>query len=99
MPDVFGLTRRTVESLDAQADAARYQMLAVYTTLVNNLVATAVQDAATEAQIDATQATDRKREQSRSRFSNINRTRAMPAAWIWRRKNRNSPRPRPPCRL
>lgn len=54
MPDVFGLTRRTVESAEAQADVARYQMLAVYTTLVNNLVATAVQEAATDAQIDAT---------------------------------------------
>ncbi len=54
MPDIFGLTRRTVESADAQTDAARYQMVAVYTTLVNNLVATAVQDASTKAQIDAT---------------------------------------------
>lgn len=55
MPDVFGLTRRTVESSEALADAARYQMLAVYTTLVNNLVATAVQEASTQAQIEATQ--------------------------------------------
>ena len=54
VPDVFGLTRRTVESYEAQADAARYQMLATYTTLVNNLVATAVEQAATQAQIDAT---------------------------------------------
>jgi NodT family efflux transporter outer membrane factor (OMF) lipoprotein len=53
-PDVFGLTRRTVESADAQTDAARYQMVAVYTTLVNNLVATVVQDASTLAQIEAT---------------------------------------------
>ena len=53
-PDVFGLTRRTVESSDAQTDAARYQMLATYTTLVNNVVATAVQEASTQAQIDAT---------------------------------------------
>jgi len=53
-PDVFGLTRRTVESAEAQADAARYQMLAVYTTLVDNLVATAVENASTEAQIEAT---------------------------------------------
>ena len=45
MPDVFGLTRRTVELAEAQADAARYQMLAAYTTLVNNVVATAVQEA------------------------------------------------------
>lgn len=54
MPDVFGLNRRTVESAEAQADAARYQMLAAYTTLINNVVANAVQEASTEAQIDAT---------------------------------------------
>ena len=48
MPDVFGLTRRTVESLDAQAQAARYQMIATYTTLVNNVVATAIQEASTQ---------------------------------------------------
>ncbi len=54
MPDVFGLTRRTVESYEAQADATRYQMLATYTTLVNNVVVTAVQEASTQAQIDAT---------------------------------------------
>jgi len=54
VPDVFGLTRRTVESYEAQADAARYQMLATYTTLVNNVVATAVEVASTQAQIDAT---------------------------------------------
>ena len=54
MPDVFGLTRRTVESAEAQADAARYQMLATYTTLVNNVVVAAVQEASTDAQIDAT---------------------------------------------
>jgi NodT family efflux transporter outer membrane factor (OMF) lipoprotein len=54
VPDVFGLTRRTVESYEAQADAARYQMLATYTTLINNLVATAIEDASTQAQIDAT---------------------------------------------
>ena len=54
MPDVFGLTRRTVESAEAQAEAARYQMLAAYTTLVNNVVVTAVQEASIQAQIDAT---------------------------------------------
>ncbi len=54
LPDVFGLTRRTVESAEAQAEAARYQMLAAYTTLVNNVVVTAVQEASLQAQIDAT---------------------------------------------
>ena len=54
MPDVFGLTRRTVESLDAQARAARYQMMATYNTLVNNVVVTAVQEASVRQQIEAT---------------------------------------------
>ncbi len=53
-PDIWGLNRRTVESFEAQADAARYQMLATYTTLVNNVIATAVEEAATRAQIDST---------------------------------------------
>jgi NodT family efflux transporter outer membrane factor (OMF) lipoprotein len=53
-PDIWGLTRRTVESFNAQAGAARYQMLAVYTTLVNNVIATAVEEAATRGQIDST---------------------------------------------
>ena len=54
MPDVFGLQRRTVESLDAQAQAARYQMIATYTTLVNNVVSTAIQEASVRKQIEAT---------------------------------------------
>lgn len=54
MPDVFGLQRRTVESLDAQARGARYQMMATYNTLVNNVVVTAIQEASTRQQIEAT---------------------------------------------
>lgn len=42
MPDVFGLNRRTVESLQAQEQEARYQMIAVFTTLTANVVVTAV---------------------------------------------------------
>ena len=53
-PDVFGLNRRTVESLAAQQQAARFQMIATYNTLTSNVVVTAVQEAATQAQIDAT---------------------------------------------
>jgi NodT family efflux transporter outer membrane factor (OMF) lipoprotein len=53
-PDIFGLTRRTVESLDAQAQGARYQMAATYNTLVNNVVVTVVQLAAAQLQIEAT---------------------------------------------
>jgi NodT family efflux transporter outer membrane factor (OMF) lipoprotein len=54
VPDVFGLNRRTVESLDAQAQEARFQMIATYTTLTSNVVVTAIQVAAVRMQIDAT---------------------------------------------
>jgi len=53
-PDVFGLNRRTVESLRAQEQATRFQMLATWTTLTSNVVVTAIQMASTQAQIDAT---------------------------------------------
>ena len=53
-PDVFGLNRRTVESLDAQARSARFQMIATYTTLTANVVVTALQQTSVQAQIDAT---------------------------------------------
>lgn len=53
-PDLFGLNRRTRESLKAQEQSARFQMLAVRTTLATNVVVTAVQDAALRAQVDAT---------------------------------------------
>jgi NodT family efflux transporter outer membrane factor (OMF) lipoprotein len=54
VPDVFGLNRRTVESLQAQAQEVRYQMVAAYTTLTSNVVVTAIQRASIEMQIDAT---------------------------------------------
>jgi NodT family efflux transporter outer membrane factor (OMF) lipoprotein len=52
--DVFGLNRRTVESLDAQQRAARYQMIATYNTLTANVAVTAIQEGAVQMQIDAT---------------------------------------------
>ncbi len=52
VPDVFGLNRRTVESLKAQAQSVRFQMIATYTTLTANVVVTAVQLASLQAQID-----------------------------------------------
>jgi NodT family efflux transporter outer membrane factor (OMF) lipoprotein len=54
VPDVFGLNRRTVESLQAAADAARFQMIATYNTLTANVVVTAIQEGSVQAQIDAT---------------------------------------------
>ena len=53
-PDVFGLNRRTTESVKAQEQAMRFQMIAAYTTLTANVVVTAIQAAAVQAQIDAT---------------------------------------------
>ncbi len=55
-PDVFGLNRRTVESLKAQEEMARYQMIAADLTLTTNVANAAIQLASTQAQIDATQA-------------------------------------------
>jgi NodT family efflux transporter outer membrane factor (OMF) lipoprotein len=54
MPDVFGLNRRTVESLKAQADAQRFQVEATYLTLTSNVVAAAIQEALLRGQIAAT---------------------------------------------
>jgi NodT family efflux transporter outer membrane factor (OMF) lipoprotein len=56
VPDVFGANRRQVESLQAQANAARYQLDAAYVTLASNVVAAALQEASIRAQIEATQA-------------------------------------------
>ncbi|MGH8269171.1 MAG: efflux transporter outer membrane subunit, partial [Steroidobacteraceae bacterium] len=54
VPDVFGLSRRTVESLRAQEQSARFQMIAASTTLSANVVATAVQAASLREQVQAT---------------------------------------------
>jgi NodT family efflux transporter outer membrane factor (OMF) lipoprotein len=54
-PDVWGLNRRTVESLQAQADAQRFQVEATYLTLTSNVVAAAIQEASLRGQIAATQ--------------------------------------------
>lgn len=53
-PDIFGLERRTSESLKAQEQGARYQMIAAYITLTSNVTAAAIQDASLQSQIDAT---------------------------------------------
>jgi NodT family efflux transporter outer membrane factor (OMF) lipoprotein len=54
VPDVFGLNRRSMESLKAQEQGVRYQMIATYTALTANVAVTAIQTAAMQAQIDAT---------------------------------------------
>ena len=54
VPDVFGLNRRTVESLKAQEQEARFQMIATYTTLTANVVVTAIQMSSLQRQVEAT---------------------------------------------
>jgi NodT family efflux transporter outer membrane factor (OMF) lipoprotein len=54
-PDVFGLNRRTVEGLVAQAEAERYQLAATYLTLTSNVVTAAVTEASLRGQIAATE--------------------------------------------
>lgn len=54
-PDVFGATRRAVESARAQADSARFQYDAIYVTLTSNVVVTAIEEASLRAQIAATE--------------------------------------------
>jgi NodT family efflux transporter outer membrane factor (OMF) lipoprotein len=54
-PDVFGGTRREVESLAATAEFQRFQLEAAYLTLTSNVVAAAVQEASLRGQIGATE--------------------------------------------
>jgi NodT family efflux transporter outer membrane factor (OMF) lipoprotein len=54
VPDVFGLNRRTVESLRAQEQQARFALAATHITLSANVAAAAFQEASLRAQIDAT---------------------------------------------
>ena len=54
-PDVFGGTRREIESLEAQADYQRFQLEATYLTLTSNVVVAAITEASLRGQIAATQ--------------------------------------------
>ena len=53
--DVFGGTRRAIESADAQAEQAAFQREAVYITLASNIALAAIQEASLRGQIAATQ--------------------------------------------
>ncbi|MGB2623771.1 MAG: efflux transporter outer membrane subunit [Candidatus Acidiferrum sp.] len=54
VPDVFGLNRRTVESLKAQQEQARFALAATHITLSSNVAAAAIQEASLRGQIQAT---------------------------------------------
>jgi NodT family efflux transporter outer membrane factor (OMF) lipoprotein len=53
--DVWGLNRRTVESLDALADVQRFQAEAAYLSLTANLAVAAITEASLRGQIEATE--------------------------------------------
>jgi NodT family efflux transporter outer membrane factor (OMF) lipoprotein len=53
--DIWGGTRRQIESLAAQAEYQRFELEASYLTLTSNVVTAAIQDASLRAQIAATQ--------------------------------------------
>lgn len=50
-PDVFGGNRRSVESLQAQAQAQQFQLDAAYVTLATNIAGAAIQDALLREQV------------------------------------------------
>lgn len=50
-PDVFGGARRALESANASADMARWELAAAHASLATNVVATLVRDAALRAEI------------------------------------------------
>ena len=52
--DVWGLNRRTVESLQALADTQHFQVEAAYLTLTSNIAVAAITEASLRGQIDAT---------------------------------------------
>jgi NodT family efflux transporter outer membrane factor (OMF) lipoprotein len=53
MLDVFGATRRQIESAQAQADNQRFELEAAYLTLTSNVVTAVIQEASLRAQIKA----------------------------------------------
>lgn len=53
--DIWGLNRRTVESLQALADTQRFQVEAAYLTLTSSVVLAAINEASLRGQIDATE--------------------------------------------
>jgi NodT family efflux transporter outer membrane factor (OMF) lipoprotein len=58
-PDVFGGTRREVESLTATAESQSFELEAACLTLTSNVVAAAIEEAALRGQIAATEETIR----------------------------------------
>ncbi|WP_423822985.1 efflux transporter outer membrane subunit [Salinisphaera sp. SPP-AMP-43] len=52
--DLFGKTRRRIERSNARLDEQRFQVINIYVTLINNVVATAIAEAGVNAAIQTT---------------------------------------------
>ena len=66
VPDVFGLNRRTVESLKAQEQQARFALAATHITLSTNVAAAAIQEASLAGADCSNASTDRNQHQHAS---------------------------------
>lgn len=64
VPDVFGANRRKVESLEAEARIQRFELEATYVSLAANVVAAAIQEASTRAELAAVEDIIEKSEKS-----------------------------------
>jgi outer membrane protein TolC len=97
VPDVFGLNRRTVESLNAQAEQARFAWVASDIALSANVVAAAIQEASLREQIAAThhliEINTNMLRILRTQFTN-----GMPTGSRWRRRSPSWRKSLPPCR-
>ena len=85
-PDVFGGTRRQVESLKAQADSQRFQLEAAYLSLTSNVVASAIQEAGLRGQIEATRRIIDIETHSLELLNVNMRWARLPGLMLWRRK-------------
>ena len=98
VPDVFGLNRRTVESLKAQEQQARFVLAATHITLSSNVAAAAIQEASLRGQIAATRQLIDLNTATCCRSCATSSRRATWPAWTSRRRNRSSRKSSPPCR-
>jgi NodT family efflux transporter outer membrane factor (OMF) lipoprotein len=86
--DVWGLNRRTVESLQALADVQNFQVEAAYLTLTSNVAVAAINEASLRGQIDATnqlisintRMVDTLRQQLKAGYTNMSEVAAQEAA-------------------
>jgi len=96
-PDVFGGTRRQVESLMATAEFQGFQVEATYLTLTSNVVAAAVQEASLRGQMPRPTKSSRSRPRHSASFGSNSSSGRWPGR-MWRRSRRPWRKPKRHCR-